>query len=50
MVRVILISYLQEQRMWCDVGNSLRILLTMEEGSMLMRLNRIHTNCVSEGW
>ena len=44
-VQVTLISYLQG-RMQCDVGN----LLTAEEGSMFMRLNRTHTNCVSKGW
>ena len=47
MVQVTPISHLQG-RMWCDVGNGHWILLT-EEGGIFMRLNRIHTNCVSKG-
>ena len=34
----------------CDVGNSNLILLTTGEGGIFMRLNCIHTNCVSKGW
>ena len=30
--------------------NGHRILLTTEEGGIFMRLNHIHTNCVSKGW
>ena len=39
-----------QRRMWCDVGNGRQILLNTEEGRILMRLNCIHTNFLSEGW
>ena len=49
MVQVMPISYFQI-RMRCDVGNGHQAVLTTEEGCIFMRLNRIHINCVSEGW
>ena len=43
------ISYLQGQRIQCDVGNGCQVLLTTEEGGMFIRRNHIY-NCVSKCW
>ena len=43
MVKVTLISYFNERKMRLGVGNGHRILLTVEEGCVFMRLNHAYT-------